>query len=189
MIFLFRHGSLRTKTRLVLSATRQHARNLGLFSLVYKAMMMLFRQLRSGESKALSGPAGAAKDGQYDSFIAGLVGGYVVFGRSIDSPVSQQIVIYVFARVALAVAKLMTQPKGASGSGLRVSAKGEGWGLLDASPELREKVMRYAWTAFASLSWASVMYMFRWHPETIQPSLRSSMHYMYVFSCISSSPR
>jgi hypothetical protein len=41
-------------------------------------------------------------------------------------------------------------------------------------------VVRNAWPAFASLSWAMVMYLFRWHPENVQPSLRSSMHYMWV---------
>ena len=33
---------------------------------------------------------------------------------------------------------------------------------------------------FASLSWAMVMYMFRWHPEAVQSSLTSSMSYMWV---------
>ena len=37
------------------------------------------------------------------------------------------------------------------------------------------------WPVFASLSWAMVMYIFRWHPEAVQSSLRSSMSYMWVF--------
>jgi len=36
------------------------------------------------------------------------------------------------------------------------------------------------WPVFASLSWAMVMYIFRWHPEAVQSSLRSSMSYMWV---------
>jgi hypothetical protein len=47
--------------------------------------------------------------------------------------------------------------------------------------EMRRTVMRNGWPAFASLSWAMVMYLFRWHPETVQSSLRSSMSYMWVF--------
>jgi hypothetical protein len=39
-------------------------------------------------------------------------------------------------------------------------------------------VLNNAWPAFAAFSWAFVMYVFRWHPETVQPSLRNSMHYM-----------
>ena len=46
--------------------------------------------------------------------------------------------------------------------------------------KLRETVEGNAWPVFASLSWAAVMWIFRWYPATIQPSLRSSMQYMYV---------
>ena len=48
------------------------------------------------------------------------------------------------------------------------------------SPEIRGKIRERAWPVFASLSWAFVMYVFRWYPDMIQPSLRSSMKYMYV---------
>ena len=52
------------------------------------------------------------------------------------------------------------------------------------SPETKAKIQQNAWPVFASLSWACVMYIFRWQPESIQPSLRSSMKYMYVtFQC------
>ena len=118
-----------------------------------------------------SSPTG--KERHYDSFLAGLLGGYVVFGRDIHNSVSQQIVIYVFARVMLALAKLMVQPKGVG----RVEGGGGGMGLIP-NEKLRREVIRNAWPAFASLSWAAVMYVFRWHPETVQPSLRNSMHYM-----------
>jgi len=43
-------------------------------------------------------------------------------------------------------------------------------------------VSSVGWPIFASLSWGAVMYLFRWHPEMIQPSLRSSMKYLYVDS-------
>lgn len=115
------------------------------------------------------------KEGHFDTFVAGLVGGYTVFGRDIQNPVSQQIVIYVFARVALAVAKLAVQPRGEG----KVAGSGGGLGLV-GNEEMRAAVLKNAWPVFASLSWACVMYMFRWHPETVQPSLRSSMNYMYV---------
>lgn len=121
--------------------------------------------------KAING----GKEGHFDTFVAGLVGGYTVFGRDIQNPVSQQIVIYVFARVALAVAKLAVQPRGEG----KVAGSGGGLGLV-GNEEMRAAVLKNAWPVFASLSWACVMYMFRWHPETVQPSLRSSMNYMYV---------
>lgn len=115
------------------------------------------------------------KERHYDSFLAGLLGGYTVFGRTIHNSVSQQIVIYVFARVALALAKLAVQPRHVIGT----PGGGGGWELF-GDGELRRTMIRNGWPAFASLSWAMVMYLFRWHPETVQSSLRSSMSYMWV---------
>jgi Tim17/Tim22/Tim23/Pmp24 family len=158
MIFLFRQGPIRQKLYLIYKATRQHARNLGLFALVYKSTMLLLRQ---------SSPT--AKERQYDSMLAGLAGGYLVFGRAMHSSVNQQIVTYVFARVCLAVAKLAVKPAGPGPSG--------GWGLI-RDDKTREIVVDNAWPMFAAVSWAAVMYLFRWHAETVQPSLRSSMNYM-----------
>ena len=120
-----------------------------------------------------SSPTG--KERHYDSFLSGLLGGYVVFGRTIHNSVSQQIVIYVFARVCLALAKLAVQPKGVG----KIEGGGGGWGLLGEG-ETKHKIVKNGWPVFASLSWAMVMYVFRWHPETVQSSLRSSMSYMWV---------
>ncbi|KAI9788463.1 MAG: hypothetical protein M1816_006899 [Peltula sp. TS41687] len=91
MVFLFRHGPVRDKLLLILRATRQHARNLGLYAALYKATLYLLRTTRSPPQKEL----------RYDTFVAGLLGGYVVFGRGRQSSVNQQITIYVFARVVL----------------------------------------------------------------------------------------
>lgn len=116
-----------------------------------------------------------------DSFIAGLLGGYYVFGTS-KSSVNQQIVIYVFARVILALAKLSIQPPGDNALvGSRYGGRG-GMGVIKLSDETREAIRRNAWPVFASVSWAGVMWLFRWYPEMLQPSLKSSMTYMYVGS-------
>lgn len=110
--------------------------------------------------------------GPYDTFLAGLLGGYFVFGRPSPSgrvpSVNQQIVIYVFARVALALARIAVTP----GAGLPIVSR------EDTSARIRGA----AWPAFASLSWATVMYLFRWYPGDLQSSLRSSMDYIYVDS-------
>ncbi|KAJ5156575.1 hypothetical protein N7492_009378 [Penicillium capsulatum] len=142
----------REKIKLVLKATRQHARNLSTFAIIYKASMIVLRNLN---------PAGRGKEGRYDSFFAGLLGGYAVFGRQPGS-VSQQIVIYVFARVMLSLAKLAVQPDMHPLSSL-------------ITPEARASITNNAWPVFASFSWAFVMYIFRWYPETLVSSLRSSM--------------
>lgn len=108
--------------------------------------------------------------GPYDTFIAGLLGGYIVFGQRSKrsgkiSSVNQQIVIYIFARVALALARLAVKP---------------GYGLPGASDPARSALIsHYAWPVFASVSWAMVMHLFRWHAAELQPSLRSSMTYIY----------
>lgn len=136
-----------------------------MFALVYKGAMLLLRH---------TAPDG--KERHYDSFLAGLLGGYTVFGRTIHNSVSQQIVIYVFARVALALAKLAVQPRHVGD----VKGAGGGWGLLDERSGLRKELVKNGWVGFASLSWAMVMYVWRWHPEAVQPSLRNSMNYMWV---------
>ena len=111
--------------------------------------------------------------GPYDSLAAGLLGGYFVFGQRSKrsgkiSSVSQQIVIYIFARVMLALARLAVKP----GYGVPV--------LSNPGPSLT--INHYAWPVFASLSWGVVMHIFRWHPAELQPSLRSSMTYIYANS-------
>lgn len=108
--------------------------------------------------------------------MAGLLGGYIVFGRSTDPAayaVNQQIVLYVFARVVMALAKLAVapSPRAATGPVALLGGKGD---------VVKGEVSKVGWPIFASLSWGAVMYLFRWHPESIQPSLRSSMTYLYV---------
>ncbi|KAI1504296.1 peroxisomal membrane protein 24 [Biscogniauxia marginata] len=161
MVFLFRPGTLRDKAGLVFRATRTHARNLAKFATIYKLTCYVLKHF---------GPT-PGKEGNYDQFIGGLLGGYVVFGgrsrRSGKIPsVNQQIVVYVFARVVLALARLAVKP---GGHGLP----------LVSEPAASARISRLAWPAFAALSWALVMHLFRHHPDDLQPSLRGSMTYIY----------
>jgi peroxisomal membrane protein 4 len=67
--------------------------------------------------------------------------------------------------VALALARLAVKP---------------GYGLPGVSdPKTSAAVSHFAWPVFASVSWAAVMHLFRWHAAELQPSLRSSMTYIY----------
>ncbi|KAI1433640.1 peroxisomal membrane protein 24 [Xylaria sp. CBS 124048] len=163
MILLFRSGTIREKIDLVFRATRTHARNLAKFATIYKAMCYALKHY---------GPT-PGKEGRYDTFLAGLVGGYFVFGgrskRTGKIPsVNQQIVTYVFARVVLALARQAVRP-----------ASGEGGRGLRLSETASELVSRHAWPVYAAVSWALVMHLFRHHPDDLQPSLRSSMSYIY----------
>lgn len=158
-------NSVREKAWLIFRATRTHARNLAKFATIYKLTCLILKHL---------GPT-PGKEGSHDSLVAGLVGGYMVFGRRSPrsgriSSVNQQICIYVFARVVLALAKLSV--KEGSPFALPVVSRGQA----------AEAVSYYAWPVFASASWGMVMWLFRWHPEDLQPSLRSSMSYIYAQS-------
>ncbi|KAF8542967.1 Tim17/Tim22/Tim23/Pmp24 family-domain-containing protein, partial [Trichophaea hybrida] len=148
MVLLFRSGTFREKLGTIFKLTRNHARTLGLFVFTYKAVLLALRKLHGGKEEGV------------DSFLAGLVGGYLVFGRGKQGSVNQQIVMYVFARVVLGVAKLSVE------NGVVEDAEGR-W-------------RRNAYPVYASLSWAMVMWLFRWHPETVQSSLRNSMVYLYT---------
>ena len=66
--------------------------------------------------------------------------------------------------MVLGLAKLSVQRKRAGGLGL--------------SPAMKEKLIGNAWPVFAATSWGLVMWLFRWYPEVLQPSLKSSMKYM-----------
>jgi len=160
MVFMFRSGTLREKLSLIFKATRTHAQNLAKFAVVYKSTMLMLKNFG----------ATPGKEGPYDTFMSGLLGGYLVFGRPSRSgkisSVNQQIVIYIFARTVLALAKLAVRPQ---------------YGIVP-SQDLSDAISDRAWPVFAAMSWGMVMYVFRWYPETVPGSLRSSMSYIYVQS-------
>ena len=169
----------RQKISLVLRATRKHASNLARFATIYKLTMLALKHYgpTPGKEGAYLRVCLYANlmltcfcPGPYDAFVAGLLGGYFVFGQRSArngkiSSVNQQIVIYIFARVALALARIAVKP----GHGLPVVSK----------EPLHSQISYYAWPAFASISWGMVMFLFKEHPEDLQSSLRSSMTYIY----------
>lgn len=169
MIFLFRSGTVREKLLAIFKATRLHAFNLAKFALLYKSSMLALRNVNGKEQSV-------------HPFLAGLFGGYWVFGhgKAAFSSVSQQIVIYVFARVVLGMAKLAVQPPGDNTLVGGAYGGHGGKGIFGLNERQLAIVRQRSWPVFASLSWASVMWMFRWYPEMLQPSLRNSMTYMYV---------
>ncbi|KAK9237567.1 Tim17/Tim22/Tim23/Pmp24 family-domain-containing protein [Lipomyces kononenkoae] len=149
MTFLFRNGSVKDKIQLVIKATREHARNLATFVFIYKSTLFVLKTTNG-------------KEQDIDTFIAGLLGGYFVFGRGGKSSVNQQIVLYVFSRVVLGLSKLTVKKK--------------------VIPSLHNDVGSKVWPAFAALCWGLVMYMFRTDPDVLQPSMKTSMDYIYLDS-------
>lgn len=65
------------KIRYIFRATKQHAKNLGTFAVIYKVMCILQKKLNGG------------KESDIHTFIAGLVGGYFVFGE--NNSINQQV--------------------------------------------------------------------------------------------------
>lgn len=149
----------------IFQATRQHAKNLAIYVTIYKTAMYVLKQLNHGKSRSL------------DPFVSGLLGGYIVFGS--NNNINQQIVLYVFSRVVMASFKVVANS------------------LLDESSASAQVITPRArastWPLFASLCWASVMYLHESHPHTLQISLANSMTYLYkrseTWDGLSKSPR
>ena len=79
-------------SRSIFKATFQHSRNLAFFVTIYKSCLLALKTIRGGvEHNA-------------DSFISGLIGGYLIFGK--DNPVNNQIVLYLFSRISVGLARL-----------------------------------------------------------------------------------
>ncbi|CAM0140563.1 hypothetical protein VKS41_006582 [Umbelopsis sp. WA50703] len=140
MTFLFKSGPLRDKIRFIFNATKQHAKNLGLFVTIYKTLLLVQKKMNGG------------KQLDVHSFFAGIVGGYYVFGT--NNNINQQIVLYLFSRVLIGLAKTPVQRK-----------------IIDAPQS--------TYPIFAALVWGMVMYQFKHEREVLQPSLQASMQYLY----------
>lgn len=104
MIFLFRSGTVREKLTLILRATKTHAQNLAKYATVYKLTMLALKHAGTEPGK----------EGRYDTFFAGLLGGYLVFGRRSAkghvSSVSKQIVI--FGRSPSSISRIQCSAEG-----------------------------------------------------------------------------
>ena len=69
------------KLRYIFRATKQHAQNLGTFAVIYKTAMFIQKKLNGG------------KHADIHTFIAGLLGGYFVFGE--NNAINQQVTYYI----------------------------------------------------------------------------------------------
>jgi len=146
MSVLFGKGSWKTRLRLIFNATKQHSFNLAKFVALYKTLLLVQRRANGGKERSA------------DTFIAGLIGGYAVFGTR--NAVNEQIVLYVISRV---VASFLPRAGGPPPSGA----------VKPISPD--PKWFR----VFAALGWGAVMWLFRYRGETIQHGMFSSMTYLY----------
>lgn len=184
MSFLFHNNKKGSRWPHILRSTKQHAKSLGLFVFIYKSLLVLLKHAAKLTSGATARSASSVKNdvtgnkNPVDAFIAGLVAGYVVFGRPTKSAglnsINQQMVLYVFSRVVLGFANLALRHFLASKKVANSSAQGD---YLNS-----RFISNSTWAVFASLSWACVMCLFRIDSTLLQNSMVHSMKYLYVDS-------
>uniref|UniRef100_UPI00398EB6F4 peroxisomal membrane protein 4 n=1 Tax=Pristiophorus japonicus TaxID=55135 RepID=UPI00398EB6F4 len=90
---------------------------------------------------------------QFHSFLAACAGGWLVFGD--NNHINSQINMYLLSRVLFGLSRLAVE---------------KGY-----FPEPK----RDPFPLFAMLVWGVVLWLFEHHPHTLQPSLQSSMTYLY----------
>lgn len=81
MIILTPGCSWKTRLRAILRATKEHALNLAKFVSLYKVLLLLQQRINGGKERSA------------DTFVAGLIGGYVVFGNR--TAVNEQVCFYL----------------------------------------------------------------------------------------------
>jgi hypothetical protein len=101
----------------------------------------------------------------YHSFVAGAVGGYLIWGRY--SSVNYQIVLYLTSRVLVGLGKKFL---------LRQSNGDKAW--VEGDPR-RGAGARDCYPFAAALVWGTVMALFEESPEVLHPTLRASMNEIY----------
>ena len=157
------------RVREIIRATRTHATNLATFVFLYKSILLLQKKFNGGKVR------------KADTFIAGLIGGYTVFGdrnqvneqvRSIyhsivtHIDIAIQIVLYVTSRVVATIIPRAFPPPASPAS--------KPYPPVSPSPTY--------FSVFAALTWGAVMYLFNERGYAIQPGMWSSMKYLYCDS-------
>jgi len=148
MAILFGKGNWPSRIREIVRATRTHATNLATFVFLYKSILLLQKKFNHG--KAHKG----------DTFIAGLIGGYIVFGDR--NQVNEQIVLYVTSRVVATIIPRALPPAPSASTPYPPVAPSSTY-----------------FSIFAALTWGAVMYLFNERGYAIQPGMWASMKYLY----------
>ncbi|XP_063001157.1 peroxisomal membrane protein 4 [Elgaria multicarinata webbii] len=89
----------------------------------------------------------------FHSFLAACIGGWLVFGE--NSNINSQINMYLLSRILFGLSRLAVEK-----------------GYI---PEPKQD----PFPLFAALVWGIVLWLFEYHRHTLQPSLQSSMTYLY----------
>ncbi|CAE6437455.1 unnamed protein product [Rhizoctonia solani] len=153
MAILFGRGDWSQRAKMIFKATKQHATNLAKFVTIYKTLLLIQRRANGGKEK------------RADSFFAGLIGGYVVFGDR--TAINEQIVLYVCSRVVASfIPRAFPSAPHNPDADVLIPTR-------SVPPDSR------IFSVFAALSWGAVMWLFKYRPETLQPGMANSMQYLY----------
>jgi len=160
MTLLFQSGSWQKRGMTVYRATRQHSFNLAKFCAIYKSVMILQRRLNKGKERLA------------DTFFAGLIGGWIVFGDR--NPVNEQIVLYVISR---AVTSFLPRASPTSTS----KPPERPFDPTTPPPRYPKPIPPHSrvFTVYAAVAWGAVMWLFRNKRQTLQSGMVSSMQYLY----------
>jgi len=148
MAILFGRGDWNTRIRTILKATKTHASSLMKYVALYKALVLIQKKANGGKQRNL------------DTFFAGVIGGYVVFGDR--TAINEQVVLYVCSRViASFIPRATPNPQSPTK------------GVKPIPPDSKY------FSVFAALVWGAVMWLYEHKGETIQPGMFNSMTYLY----------
>lgn len=152
MVSLFGAGTPREKWKKIITATRQHSMRLALYVTIYKSVLLVIRDLfRNG------------KQARIDPFIAGMLGGWYMFGER--TPVNEQIVLYCVSRCVAALLPRARVPK-------------------DYPPNKVVPIDNTAHQVFAALTWGAVMWLFVNERSRLNGGLVNSMDCTYEPDCL-----
>ncbi|SHO78032.1 Uncharacterized protein MSYG_2374 [Malassezia sympodialis ATCC 42132] len=150
MVTLFGSGNVQQRWRKIITATRQHAVRLAKYVAIYKTSLMILRDLFH-----------EGKQHSVDPFIAGMLGGWYMFGDR--TPVNEQIVLYCVSRCIAALLPRAKVPK-------------------DYPKNRVLPIDNTAHQVFAALTWGAVMWLFVNERRRLNGGLVNSMDYLYVLS-------
>ncbi|KAI5453500.1 hypothetical protein NCC49_005975 [Naganishia albida] len=172
MTFLFSNKPLPQKIQAIFRATLTHAINLTKFVTLYKLLLLLQRKVsREGKERSL------------DSFVAGALGGWWVFGER------TAIVLYVCSRVVASFLPRLfsTRPTTSAASSSSLLRNTPLDPLPGPLPPLTSAAAnprpippaQMPFAVFAAVCWGCVMYIYRHRGERLQPGMVNSMKYLY----------
>ena len=142
MGFLFGHGSLQKRFTWAVKMALRHGKILALFAFTYKSVQCILANLRG-------------KASPIHSFIAGIIGAFMLLHFKTDMSINRQVGYYLSARVL---------------EGIFLKLQKEGY-LPQVQLNLFDSVY--------SIVWALVMFLFEFDAKLLNKSLVSSMNFLY----------